>query len=69
MPRKPMVLNIRKLIGSHGDLVAWSFYPGKKFRAYGDAGAITTNNSTQKLRAMRNYGSEIKWLNDFIGVN
>lgn len=61
----------KKLIGSHGDLVAWSFYPGKNLGAYGDAGAITTNNSNlaKKLRAIRNYGSEIKYHNDFIGVN
>lgn len=58
-------------IGAHGDLVAWSFYPGKNLGAYGDAGAITTNNLriAKKLRLMRNYGSEIKYKNDVIGVN
>tara|TARA_B100000886_G_scaffold80657_1_gene52463 strand:+ start:6062 stop:7153 length:1092 start_codon:yes stop_codon:yes gene_type:complete len=60
-----------KLIGAHGDLVAWSFYPGKNLGAYGDAGAITTNNSkiAKKLRSMRNYGSEVKYKNDVIGIN
>ena len=30
-----------KKIGSHGDIVCWSFYPGKNLGAFGDGGAIT----------------------------
>ena len=51
-----------KRIGSHGDIVAWSFYPGKNLGAFGDGGAITTNNRcfADKIRQYGNYGSSIK---------
>jgi dTDP-4-amino-4,6-dideoxygalactose transaminase len=58
-------------IGSHGDATAWSFYPGKNLGALGDGGAITTNNLqlAERLLALRNYGSRIKYHNDEIGWN
>ena len=58
-------------IGSHGDLVAWSFYPGKNLGAYGDGGAITTDNAelAEKIRVLRNYGSKIKYVNEIRGLN
>jgi dTDP-4-amino-4,6-dideoxygalactose transaminase len=58
-------------IGSHGDVVAWSFYPGKNLGAYGDAGAVTTSdpNVAHAVRLMRNYGSAVKYVNDVQGVN
>lgn len=58
-------------IGSHGDVVAWSFYPGKNLGAFGDAGAITTNNQSlaEKIRTIGNYGSREKYINIFKGVN
>lgn len=58
-------------IGSHGDLVCWSFYPGKNLGAVGDAGAITTNSAlhAEKLRSLRNYGSRAKYVNDDLGCN
>ena len=58
-------------IGSHGDLVAWSFYPGKNLGALGDAGAVTTNNPklADKIRALGNYGSSRKYVNDYLGIN
>ena len=57
--------------GSLGDLAAWSFYPGKNLGALGDAGAITTNNQkfSEQLRSLRNYGSQKKYFNEFIGDN
>ena len=60
-----------KKIGSHGDIVTWSFYPGKNLGAFGDGGAITTNNLdlANKIRAYRNYGSHKKYFNDYIGLN
>lgn len=60
-----------KRIGSHGDVVAWSFYPGKNLGAFGDAGAVTTNDSgiAERVRMLRNYGSQIKYVNDELGVN
>ena len=60
-----------KRIGSHGDAVAWSFYPGKNLGALGDGGAVTSNNPeiASKIRILRNYGSEKKYYNEFIGYN
>ncbi len=58
-------------IGSHSDAIAWSFYPGKNLGAFGDGGAVTTNNSelASKIRTLRNYGSSIKYKNDIQGFN
>jgi dTDP-4-amino-4,6-dideoxygalactose transaminase len=60
-----------KRIGGHGDLVAWSFYPGKNLGAFGDAGAITTNNEAlaKKIKSLRNYGSRQKYEHSYFGVN
>jgi dTDP-4-amino-4,6-dideoxygalactose transaminase len=60
-----------KLIGSHSDAVAWSFYPGKNLGAFGDGGAVTTNNPdlADRIRVLRNYGSRIKYVNETIGFN
>ena len=60
-----------KRIGSHGDLVCWSFYPGKNLGAVGDAGAITTNNLSlfHKLTSLRNYGSTKKYHHETFGLN
>tara|TARA_B110000503_G_C7165533_1_gene421745 strand:- start:3406 stop:4506 length:1101 start_codon:yes stop_codon:yes gene_type:complete len=50
---------------------AYSFYPGKNLGALGDAGAITTNDDklAKVLYSLRNYGSEKKYHNEYIGVN
>lgn len=58
-------------IGSHSEMVCWSFYPGKNLGAFGDGGAITTNNQlfATKLRSLGNYGSKIKYEHDEIGTN
>lgn len=58
-------------IGAHGDIVCWSFYPGKNLGALGDAGAITTNRGdlADKIRVLRNYGSSVKYVNEVQGVN
>jgi dTDP-4-amino-4,6-dideoxygalactose transaminase len=58
-------------IGSHGDAVAWSFYPSKNLGAMGDGGAVTTNNSEiyQRISILRNYGSRQKYENEVIGFN
>jgi len=60
-----------KRIGAHGDLVCWSFYPGKNLGAFGDAGAVTTDNAAlaEKIRMLRNYGSRQKYVNEERGVN
>ncbi|TRX32435.1 DegT/DnrJ/EryC1/StrS family aminotransferase [Flavobacterium sp. ZT3R18] len=50
---------------------AYSFYPGKNLGALGDGGAVTTNDLelAKTIQSLRNYGSEIKYHNEFIGVN
>ncbi|OWX98815.1 DegT/DnrJ/EryC1/StrS family aminotransferase [Thioclava sp. IC9] len=58
-------------IGAHGDVVCWSFYPGKNLGALGDGGAITTNREdlADRIRVLRNYGSREKYVNEVKGVN
>ena len=60
-----------KRIGAHGDIVCWSFYPGKNLGAMGDGGAITTNRDdlADKVQVLRNYGSRVKYVNEVQGVN
>lgn len=57
--------------GNLSDAAAFSFYPGKNLGALGDAGAITTNDDSlaNVLYSLRNYGSEKKYHNEFIGTN
>ena len=58
-------------IGSTGDAVGWSFYPGKNLGAFGDGGAVTTNDDdlADRLRVLRNYGSRVKYENEMKGFN
>jgi dTDP-4-amino-4,6-dideoxygalactose transaminase len=58
-------------VGAWGHATAWSFYPGKNLGAIGDAGAITTNDATlaERLRALRNYGSHVKYIHPVRGLN
>lgn len=58
-------------IGSHGHAVAWSFYPGKNLGAFGDGGAVSTNDETlaRRVRMLGNYGSRTKYVNNLIGYN
>lgn len=60
-----------KRVGGHGDVVAWSFYPGKNLGALGDAGAITSNDPelADRIRVLRNYGSRVKYINEVRGYN
>ncbi|MBO9186484.1 DegT/DnrJ/EryC1/StrS family aminotransferase [Rhizobium sp. L80/93] len=57
--------------GTLGDAAAFSFYPTKNLGAYGDGGAVVTNDDglAKKLRSLRNYGSEVKYVHDEIGYN
>jgi len=63
-------VNVRKT-GSLGDAAGFSFYPGKNLGALGDAGAITTNdeNLAITVRALANYGSKQKYINEYQGIN
>jgi dTDP-4-amino-4,6-dideoxygalactose transaminase len=58
-------------LGAHGDVVAWSFYPGKNLGAMGDGGAVTTNDPqiADRIRVLRNYGSRVKYVNELQGYN
>lgn len=58
-------------LGGHSDAVAWSFFPGKNLGAFGDAGAVTTNNPeiAERVRMLRNYGSKVKYVNEMAGYN
>ncbi|HDS1694279.1 DegT/DnrJ/EryC1/StrS family aminotransferase [Pseudomonas sp. LTR0] len=57
--------------GAWGDASGFSFYPGKNLGALGDAGAVTTNDDAlaDTLKSLRNYGSHVKYMNMYQGVN
>lgn len=57
--------------GSLGDAAGTSFYPGKNLGAFGDAGAVTTNDPVlaEMVRALANYGSKQKYINEYAGLN
>ncbi|MBQ7666120.1 MAG: DegT/DnrJ/EryC1/StrS family aminotransferase [Synergistaceae bacterium] len=59
------------MTGTWGDVGCFSFYPTKNLGAFGDAGAVLVKdgNLAEKFRALRNYGSRIKYHNDYCGVN
>ncbi len=58
-------------VGSLGDAAGFSFYPGKNLGAFGDAGAVVTNDNqlAEKIRLLRNYGSQVKYHHDIQGLN
>lgn len=58
-------------IGHHGDAATWSFYPGKNLGAFGDAGAVTTDDPhlAERLRMLGNYGSRTKYVHEMRGLN
>ena len=61
----------RRNIGSITDISCFSFYPGKNLGAYGDGGMITTNNKNlhDKISAIRNLGSVVKYRHKYLGFN
>lgn len=58
-------------VGSLGHAAGTSFYPGKNLGAFGDGGAVLTNDTAvaEKVKQLRNYGSKVKYEHDFIGYN
>jgi dTDP-4-amino-4,6-dideoxygalactose transaminase len=60
-----------QITGSFGISGCFSFYPTKNLGAFGDAGAIVTDDKdfADKIRMMRNYGSRVKYHNDIEGLN
>jgi dTDP-4-amino-4,6-dideoxygalactose transaminase len=57
--------------GSIGIAAGFSFYPGKNLGAYGDGGAITTNDDglAGEIRELRNWGSTVKYVHKRMGFN
>ncbi|MCR5418170.1 MAG: DegT/DnrJ/EryC1/StrS family aminotransferase [Lachnospiraceae bacterium] len=60
-----------QITGSFGDIGCFSFYPSKNLGAFGDGGAITTNDSelADRIKMLRNYGSRVRYYNEEVGVN
>jgi len=60
-----------RIVGSLGDVACFSFYPGKNLGAYGDAGAIVTNNDeiAKKARMFANHGRIDKYDHELEGIN
>lgn len=58
-------------VGGITDIECHSFYPSKNLGAYGEAGAITTNDPdlADKIRVLRNYGSRVRYHNEVPGYN
>lgn len=59
------------MTGRFGNIGCFSFYPTKNLGAFGDAGAIVTDDAAlaEKIRMLRNYGSREKYHNELCGVN
>lgn len=61
----------KKYSGTIGQIGCTSFFPSKNLGAYGDGGAIFTNDDAlaDKLRSLTNHGMKIRYYHDYIGVN
>ncbi len=62
---------VGKMTGTFGDIGCFSFYPSKNLGAFGDAGAIVTDDAklAEDIRVYRNYGSEKRYYNKVVGTN
>lgn len=60
-----------QITGTFGDIGCFSFYPSKNMGAFGDGGAIVTNDAAiaDDVRVFRNYGSEKRYYNKVVGTN
>ena len=60
-----------KVIGTFGAVSCFSFYPGKNLGAYGEGGALVTNNAAYaaRARALREHGSTVRYYHDEVGFN
>ena len=60
-----------QMTGTFGDIGCFSFYPSKNLGAFGDAGAIVTNDAkiADDMRMYRNYGSRKRYYNEVVGAN
>jgi len=60
-----------KKVGGLSDTACFSFYPGKNLGAYGEGGAVTTNNDNvaEKFKILRDHGAQKKYHHDSLGHN
>lgn len=60
-----------QMTGTFGDIGCFSYYPSKNLGAFGDAGAIVTDDPeiARAMKMYRNYGSEVRYYNKVIGAN
>jgi len=58
-------------VGTFGNFAAFSFYPGKNLGAYGDGGALVTNDAevAGKFKMLREYGQKKKYVHESLGTN
>ena len=58
-------------VGALGDVGCFSFYPGKNLGAYGEGGAVVTNDEklAHRVRLLRDHGSEKKYRHEIVGYN
>lgn len=60
-----------KRVGSFGDAACYSFYPGKNLGAYGDGGAVVSNDTEliENIRMIADHGRKEKYVHEIVGVN
>uniref|UniRef100_A0A7C3J722 DegT/DnrJ/EryC1/StrS family aminotransferase n=1 Tax=candidate division WOR-3 bacterium TaxID=2052148 RepID=A0A7C3J722_UNCW3 len=60
-----------KMVGTFGHAACFSFYPGKNLGSYGEGGGVATNSDdiAEKMDKIRNHGSKIKYVHEFVGYN
>jgi dTDP-4-amino-4,6-dideoxygalactose transaminase len=60
-----------KMVGTFGHAACFSFYPGKNLGSYGEGGGVATNSDeiAEKIDKIRNHGSRIKYVHEFVGYN
>lgn len=64
-------LSKNRMSGNLSNAAAFSFYPGKNLGSLGDGGAVVTSDAelAKTIQSLRNYGSQAKYQNEYIGVN
>lgn len=60
-----------KKVGGLGDIGCFSFYPGKNLGAFGEAGAVTSNDEEiiEKINVLKNHGAQVRYYHDIVGYN
>jgi dTDP-4-amino-4,6-dideoxygalactose transaminase len=60
-----------RVVGTFGDISCFSFYPGKNLGAFGEGGALVTNNAAfaTRARSLREHGSTVRYYHDEVGFN